>query len=86
MRSVAVRWGAEGLRANVVSPGFIQKEGAAAHQMDEAFQAAHLAATPHTRLGTNHDIAAMAEFLLSDAAEWVNGQVISVNGGFVMRA
>lgn len=86
MRSVAVRWGSDGLRANVVSPGFIQKEGGAVHQMDEEFQAKHLAATPSTRLGNNHDIAAMAEFLLSDAAEWVNGQVISVNGGFVMRA
>jgi NAD(P)-dependent dehydrogenase (short-subunit alcohol dehydrogenase family) len=85
MRQVASRWGSQGIRANVVSPGFIlMDEGE--HLMDDAFQQAHLAATPSTRLGETRDVAAMAEFLLSDLAEWVNGQVISVNGGYQMRA
>jgi NAD(P)-dependent dehydrogenase (short-subunit alcohol dehydrogenase family) len=85
MRSVASGWGARGVRANVVSPGFVLMDESE-HMMDQAFQAAHLAATPSPRLGATRDIAAMAEFLLSDEAEWVNGQVISVNGGFQMRA
>jgi NAD(P)-dependent dehydrogenase (short-subunit alcohol dehydrogenase family) len=84
MRSVASRWGSEGVRANVASPGFIlMDEGE--HMMDQAFQAAHLAATPSPRLGRSHDVAALAEFLLSDDAEWINGQVVSVNGGYLMR-
>ncbi|MGI0156745.1 MAG: SDR family oxidoreductase, partial [Thermoplasmata archaeon] len=38
-----------------------------------------------TRLGTPADIAAMVAFLLSDDGEWVNGQVISVDGGATLR-
>ena len=37
------------------------------------------------RLGEPKDIAAMAAFLMSDDAEWITGQVISVNGGMAMR-
>jgi NAD(P)-dependent dehydrogenase (short-subunit alcohol dehydrogenase family) len=39
---------------------------------------------PTGRLGEPEDIAAMITFLMSDQAGWVTGQVISVNGGFVM--
>jgi NAD(P)-dependent dehydrogenase (short-subunit alcohol dehydrogenase family) len=37
------------------------------------------------RLGVPDDIAAAVAYLLSDEAEWVNGQVLSVNGGALMR-
>jgi NAD(P)-dependent dehydrogenase (short-subunit alcohol dehydrogenase family) len=39
---------------------------------------------PAGRIGEPEDAAAMTGFLLSDQASWVTGQVISVNGGFVM--
>jgi NAD(P)-dependent dehydrogenase (short-subunit alcohol dehydrogenase family) len=39
---------------------------------------------PAGRIGEPNDAAAMITFLLSDQASWVTGQVISVNGGFVM--
>jgi NAD(P)-dependent dehydrogenase (short-subunit alcohol dehydrogenase family) len=84
MRQVAAGWGKAGIRANIVSPGMvIPDEGD--YLMNAEAQANHLAKTPHTRLGKADDVAAMVEFLLSDDAAWVNGQVVSVNGGYLMK-
>ena len=44
-----------------------------------------LARVPHTRLGEPTDIAAAVAFLMSDDAAWINGQVLSVDGGSTMR-
>ena len=44
-----------------------------------------LASVPSTRLGLPEDIAAAVAFLLSDDAAWINGQVLSVDGGGTMR-
>jgi NAD(P)-dependent dehydrogenase (short-subunit alcohol dehydrogenase family) len=83
MRHVATRWGKEGVRANVVSPGFILTESLKTNLPKEAIEEG-LARTPSPRLGEVRDIAAFVSFLLSDDAEWINGQAVSVNGGSVM--
>jgi NAD(P)-dependent dehydrogenase (short-subunit alcohol dehydrogenase family) len=80
-RHVASRWGKENIRANAVAPGLIMTAAVAAGTM-----AGHvLASVPSTRLGEPEDIAAAVAFLLSDDAAWINGQVISVDGGGTMR-
>lgn len=84
MRSVALRYGKEGVRANVVSPGLILADDGG-HIMPEEITRAHLERTPSTRLGKPSDVAAMVDFLLSPDAAWVTGQNISVNGGYLMR-
>lgn len=84
MRQVAHGWGKAGIRANVVSPGMVLPEEGA-YLIDGPAQNAHLARTPSPRLGQPTDVAAMVDFLLSDDAAWVNGQVISVNGGYLMK-
>ena len=82
MRHVATRWGPEGIRANAVCPGFIQTEatGGAAAEM----KAKVLRNIPSTRLGEVEDVAALVSFLMSDDAEWLNGQALSVDGGAIM--
>jgi NAD(P)-dependent dehydrogenase (short-subunit alcohol dehydrogenase family) len=80
-RHVASRWGKQGIRANAVAPGLILTPAVRAGTMAERV----LGAVPHTRLGEPADIAAAVAFLLSDDAEWINGQVISVDGGSTMR-
>lgn len=91
MRHVAARWGKEGITANVLAPGFtvtgemkIQMEANA----EEATKWAehYMARTPHTRLGEARDHAGVVAMLLSEDGRWINGTIIDVNGGSLMRA
>jgi NAD(P)-dependent dehydrogenase (short-subunit alcohol dehydrogenase family) len=84
VRHVASRWGKEGIRANAVAPGLVVTP-TIEKTMDERFMKFARAATRSPRLGRPDDIAAMVTFLMTDDAEWVNGQVISVDGGALLR-
>lgn len=91
MRHVAARWGREGITANVLAPGFTVT-GQMQEQMDanaeEATKWANhfLARTPHARLGKPDDHAGVVALLLSEDGRWINGAIIDVNGGSLMRA
>jgi NAD(P)-dependent dehydrogenase (short-subunit alcohol dehydrogenase family) len=80
---VAVRWGKEHIRCNAVSPGVILSD--AGEGLGEAFKNSILEQSNSTRLGRPDDIAAAVAYLVSDDASWVTGQVISVNGGTLLR-
>jgi NAD(P)-dependent dehydrogenase (short-subunit alcohol dehydrogenase family) len=84
LRHVASAFGKQNIRCNYVSPGWIMTESAKMVLSDEKRDAL-IAAMPLTRLGTADDIAATVAFFLSDDAEWITGQVLSVNGGTVYR-
>lgn len=80
-RHVASRWGKQGIRANAVAPGLIMTPAVRGGSMaDHA-----IARVPHTRLGEPTDIAAAVAFLMSADGEWINGQVLSIDGGATMR-
>ena len=83
MRHVATRWGKEGIRANAIAPGMVRTE-ANASAPPERFERA-LRGTRSRRLGTPEDIAAAAALLMSADGEWINGQVLSVDGGATIR-
>ncbi|MDT4833720.1 putative oxidoreductase [compost metagenome] len=84
MRHVASAWGKRGIRANVVAPGLILTETIRT-QASEAFKADVLKRGRSPRLGEPTDIAATVAFLASGDGEWINGQVISVDGGVNMH-
>jgi NAD(P)-dependent dehydrogenase (short-subunit alcohol dehydrogenase family) len=84
MRHVASRWGKGGIRANAISPGLIETETVMASHTAES-RATILSATRSPRLGKPADIAAMVAMLMSDDGAFIQGQVISVNGGIVLR-
>lgn len=84
VRHVASRWGKNGVRANAVAPGPILTAQAAEH-MEQAMKEAMLTGVRSRRLGRPDDVAAMVAFLISDDGQWVNGQVISVDGGLTLR-
>lgn len=91
MRHVASRWGKEGVTANVLAPGFTvtgeMKKSMDANAGEATKWAEHFASrTPHTRLGQSEDHASVAALLLSDDGRWINGAIIDVNGGGLMRA
>lgn len=79
-RHVASKWGRDGIRCNVVSPGFVLTEQLDANMSQEMKDWA-LKGARTNRHGRSEDIAAAVSFLLSDEGEWVNGQVWRVNGG-----
>ncbi len=84
VRHVASRWGKAGIRANAVAPGLVLTD-TIRESLDPAFRDMALGITRSARLGTPEDIAAMVAFLASDDASWITGQVISVDGGAVLR-
>lgn len=84
MRHVATSWGKQGIRANVIAPGFVITDDNRAG-MEGAFSEQVLAITRSRRLGEARDIASAAVFLASDDGEWVNAQVMGVDGGVLLR-
>jgi NAD(P)-dependent dehydrogenase (short-subunit alcohol dehydrogenase family) len=79
-RHIATRWGKEGIRCNAVAPGFVMTEQVE-HNVPQEERDMVLASNRSTRHGRPDDIAATVSFLLSDDAEWINGQMHLVNGG-----
>ena len=84
MRHVASRWGKDGIRSNAIAPGLIMTDNALANMPKEA-QDQILAMGRSSRLGRPADIASTVAMLMSDDGDWINGQVISVDGGITMR-
>jgi NAD(P)-dependent dehydrogenase (short-subunit alcohol dehydrogenase family) len=85
VRHIASRWGKEGIRANAIAPGLVRTARNFDILEDEATLHAILATIRSPRVGRPEDIAAMVAFLGSEDGEWINGQVISVDGGSTMR-
>jgi NAD(P)-dependent dehydrogenase (short-subunit alcohol dehydrogenase family) len=84
VRHIASRWGKDGIRANAVAPGVVLT-GPVRQSINTEFREQVLQMSRSPRLGTPEDIAAMVAFLASDDGEWINGQVINVDGGAILR-
>ncbi|MGO9158515.1 SDR family NAD(P)-dependent oxidoreductase [Mycobacterium sp.] len=84
-RHVASRWGKEGIRCNAVAPGFTATEAIRSVPQWPDLQAGALKRIRGTRVGDPSDIAALVAFLLSEEGEWINGQVVNIDGGTVLR-
>jgi 3alpha(or 20beta)-hydroxysteroid dehydrogenase len=76
----STEFGPRGIRTNLVHPGYIQTPMMASAPASMA--SAQLALTPLERLGDPEEVAAVVCFLLSDAASYINGAEIPVDGGY----
>jgi dehydrogenase/reductase SDR family member 4 len=80
-RNLAVEWGPRGIRVNAIAPGVIKTDFAKALYENPKAAAMVSGMTCLKRLGEPKDIAGVAAFLASDAARYVTGQMILVDGG-----
>ncbi len=81
-KSLAREVGSRNITVNVVAPGFIDTDMTRA--LTEAQRTAMLAQVPLARLGEGSDIADSVVFLASDAAAYITGETLHVNGGMLM--
>ena len=81
-KSMAREVASRGITVNVVAPGFIQTD--MTDELTDDQKAATLANVPANRLGQPNEIAAAVAYLSSDAAAYVTGETLHVNGGMYM--
>ncbi len=84
-RHVASRWGKDGIRCNAVAPGFTATDAIRSVAQWPDLESAALKRMRSTRVGDPGDVAALVAFLLSAEGAWINGQVINVDGGTILR-
>ena len=81
-KTIAREYSSRGVTANAVAPGFI--DTAMTQALPEKVREELMKQIPLGRLGTAEDVAGAVKFLASDAASYITGQVIHVNGGMYM--
>lgn len=81
-KSIVREVGKKGVTANCIAPGFIQTE--MTETLPQAVKDAAMAVIPMKKLGTPSDVAKAVAFLASDAAGYITGQVLCVDGGMAM--
>ena len=84
--SLANELGPRGINVNTIAPGFVADEaGYESLAKDSPIRAAILAAVPGKKEGPPDDLVGTLLLLASSAGDWINGQTISVDGGWIMR-
>jgi NAD(P)-dependent dehydrogenase (short-subunit alcohol dehydrogenase family) len=86
MKVAAVEWGRHGIRANSVSPGFVKGGLATDFYKEPGVEEGRRARVPLGRLGTEADVAAAVLYLASDAASYVSGLDLVVDGAWSQTA
>lgn len=82
-KTLARELAGRGVLANMVAAGLIEGDWSA--DIPEAAISKHLESIPVGRVGRPEEVAALVSFLASDAASYITGQIISIDGGWVMR-
>jgi 3-oxoacyl-[acyl-carrier protein] reductase len=81
-KSLAYEGAAKGITVNAIAPGFIETE--MVNEIPAEVKEKIVSRIPMKKYGLTEDIAKLAAFLASDDAKYITGQVINVNGGFLM--
>ena len=84
-KALANEWAPHGVNVNAIAPGYIATDNTQALRDDADRSAAILARIPAGRWGTADDLAGATVFLASDAAAYVHGTILPVDGGWLGR-
>jgi 2-deoxy-D-gluconate 3-dehydrogenase len=84
-KALSNEWAGKGINVNAIAPGYIATDNTAALRADETRNNAILARIPAGRWGTPEDLSGALVFLCSDAAAYVQGTVLTVDGGWMGR-
>jgi 2-dehydro-3-deoxy-D-gluconate 5-dehydrogenase len=84
-KALANEWAPRNVQVNAIAPGYFRTENTAALRADEVRNSQILARIPAARWGDPEDIAGAAVFLASAASDYVTGEVLVVDGGWMAR-
>jgi len=84
-KSLAVAWAEDGIRVNAIAPGWIETPMTIPARSDAGRNRAILERTPLGRWGTPADLVGPALFLASDAARFITGALLPVDGGYSVK-
>jgi 2-deoxy-D-gluconate 3-dehydrogenase len=84
-RALANEWAAHNINVNAIAPGYMATDNTAALRADPERSAAILSRIPAGRWGAANDLQGAAVFLASDAAGYLHGAILPVDGGWMSR-
>ena len=84
-KALANEWAGSGVNVNAIAPGYIATDNTQALREDEVRYKAILERIPQGRWGTPADFGGPAVFLASSASDYVNGEILTVDGGWMGR-
>ena len=84
-KAFANEWAANGVNANAIAPGYVDTDNTEALRNDPDRSAAILSRIPAGRWGRPEDFSGPAVFLASEAASYMNGHTMVVDGGWMGR-
>jgi len=82
-RALATEWAAHGIRVNGIGPGYFRTALTESFYQDEQWQKAMLQKIPLRRFGRLDDLGGAAVFLCSEAAAYITGQILYIDGGYM---
>lgn len=82
-RALATEWAAIGIRVNAIAPGYFRTSMTEVFYRNDAWRSAMLGKIPLGRFGDLDDLAGSAIFLVSDAAAYITGQCLGIDGGYL---
>lgn len=84
-KALSNEWSSKGVRVNAIAPGYIDTDNTKALKEDEVRNKAILDRIPMGRWGSPEDFKGPAVFLASDASQYVTGEILTVDGGWMGR-
>src|SRR5277367_1981874 len=82
-RALAAEWASDGIRVNGIGPGYFRTALTETFYEDEQWQKTMLQKIPLRRFGRLDDLGGAAVFLCSEAAAYITGQILYVDGGYL---